>query len=198
MRLPRLRGDGPGHHEAAGQRQQAPPPARGWTPAEPGVAGLRPGSPACAGMDPSPGASTTSASRLPRLRGDGSISHANSLTAAVAPPPALGWTRLGHVGHRADVGSPACAGVDPSTRWSRRSSPRLPRLRWDGPSTQILTLTAKSAPPPARGWTLVDRDDGEDGATSRSAQNRTLSEKPRNHGLSQTKVFGELSPLYQI
>ena len=156
--LPRLRGDGPAGGPAAGRAHEAPPPTRGWTRSCLPYWICISGSPAYAGMDPDAATGRSAPARLPRLRGDGPLDLALFTTAEVAPPPTRGWTR--QEAHRAGarLGSPAYAGMDPTTARPRRSTRWLPRLRGDGPAVTAPPALRPSAPPPTRGWTLRQHD----------------------------------------
>src|ERR1700730_14260545 len=52
-------------------------------------------------------------------------------------------------------GSPARAGMDPTTDLSSARTPRLPRTRGDGPWTGGVSGLTTTAPPHARGWTRI-------------------------------------------
>ena len=153
-RLPRPRGDGPLALHAVAQPMAAPPPTRGWTHARETCTARGIGSPAHAGMDPSVKRAGRRTPRLPRPRGDGP-----ELTSALkgigkAPPPTRGWTPAQDHGHANRVGSPAHAGMDPSSRAPPACSRRLPRPRGDGPLAALSEEQFDEAPPPTRGWTL--------------------------------------------
>ena len=78
----------------------------------------------------------------------------------MAPPPTRGWT-LGAVGPpRALLGSPAHAGMDPTSIFAGFCSKWLPRPRGDGPAGLGLPLGTSTAPPPTRGWTQQGRVPG--------------------------------------
>ncbi len=151
--LPRVRGDGPGQWCAFVTSEQAPPRARGWT-RPPRAAGPRSGgSPACAGMDPLPSCSCASATRLPRVRGDGPGDVLTWNTGNAAPPRARGWTLDAHRPAVAPCGSPACAGMDPRPMRRVTVVRGLPRVRGDGPPAATTPRRHRGAPPRARGWT---------------------------------------------
>ncbi len=93
--------------------------------------------------------------RLPRLRGDGPRAGRGRWWLYAASPPARGWTRHDHPRYRRRIGFPACAGMDPPHAAARQPSPRLPRLRGDGPHREQRHDQDYKASPPARGWTLA-------------------------------------------
>ena len=132
-RLPRMRGDGPTLFDREIEDIQAPPHARGWTGANGRIYDPETGSPACAGMDPSGFSNDAAGSRLPRMRGDGPPYPALAVAREVAPPHARGWTPLHGCGRAVPRGSPACAGMDPLGATDEAATPRLPRMRGDGP-----------------------------------------------------------------
>ena len=91
-RLPRSRGDGPKCNSRAWRRAAAPPLTRGWTPFIFSAAVRICGSPAHAGMDPVSNRSTSSATGLPRSRGDGPALWGILYNGTEAPPLTRGWT----------------------------------------------------------------------------------------------------------
>ena len=152
-RLPRARGDGPTSLRSSPTAPRAPPRTRGWTPHAARAAGDDGGSPAHAGMD-HPGAGDQSAPvRLPRARGDGPLRSGGSFRGAEAPPRTRGWTALPERTRRPGSGSPAHAGMDPSSRTARSRHAWLPRARGDGPLRELSTSFPWGAPPRTRGWT---------------------------------------------
>ena len=154
--LPRMRGDGPTLSALHGREVPAPPHARGWTPHRSQPSAGQPGSPACAGMDPTALPAACRSRRLPRMRGDGPHRARHRTVRGRAPPHARGWTRRNARATRYDTGSPACAGMDPQCKESTQQQTRLPRMRGDGPQMQTIAGGASTAPPHARGWTLVE------------------------------------------
>ena len=134
-------------------RSQAPPHARGWTVPGAGEPAAQRGSPARAGMDrgtllagaPGPG--------LPRTRGDGPEMMGLLGMVDEAPPHARGWTGAAPAAGRRRGGSPARAGMDPSSCSCFLLPLGLPRTRGDGPLASRLTFIQPPAPPHARGWT---------------------------------------------
>ena len=93
--------------------------------------------------------------RLPRLLGDGPVVEFTEPIGTPAPPPARGWTRKPHLLAGRSIGSPACAGMDPSMTSIAFAASWLPRLRGDGPSDGGFFFVGSLAPPPARGWTQM-------------------------------------------
>ncbi len=84
-------------------------------------------------MDLAKVAAEIAAQGLPRTRGDGPLALASNNMASAAPPHTRGWTRGAADIVDGDRGSPAHAGMDPTTGSTSRRSPRLPRTRGDGP-----------------------------------------------------------------
>ena len=118
------------------------------------------GSPACAGMDPRLRTASPSATRLPRVRGDGPSTALVRHISKTAPPRARGWTRPREYDPPEGPGSPACAGMDPLSIISAADPARLPRVRGDGPGRPSASRRSASAPPRARGWTLAPNRKG--------------------------------------
>ena len=104
-------------------------------------------------MDPRRCCRPGAAARLPRTRGDGPRdAHSNDHPWS-ASPHTRGWTP-GRLRDPLDPpGFPAHAGMDPRTWATRRSAPRLPRTRGDGPSWSSWYSDLSSASPHTRGWT---------------------------------------------
>ena len=152
-RLPRLRGDGPPTKGIALAYIEAAPPTRGWTLQEARPSHHGAGCPAYAGMDRREAGAGPGATRLPRLRGDGPLTSAASISRPMAAPPTRGWTQVNANRIDATAGCPAYAGMDPPTvSWCPRRL-WLPRLRGDGPRSMLIELTPPPAAPPTRGWT---------------------------------------------
>src|SRR5690554_1723987 len=109
-------------------------------------------------MDPGRRCRPPPAERLPRVRGDGPRAAPRARPRTRAPPRARGWTRGKRFANWAFSGSPACAGMDPC--WSSWSwtTPRLPRVRGDGPGGSDHQSPASGAPPRARGWTPLGEE----------------------------------------
>ncbi len=152
-RLPRSRGDGPITPPALTSPLEAPPLARGWT--RPQAAGLAEaeGSPARAGMDPTAWRRPMPICRLPRSRGDGPPGMVIPRARRKAPPLARGWTLPLGASPAASLGSPARAGMHPSSCSTTRRLRWLPRSRGDGPLLVHRAGPQREAPPLARGWT---------------------------------------------
>ena len=158
-RLPRPRGDGPAGDSAYTRPLRAPPPTRGWTAVSRVQRRVDRGSPAHAGMDPRRRAAPGTPARLPRPRGDGPRSPRLTANPALAPPPTRGWT-LGAVPHARRLrGSPAHAGMDPRLCAATVPVRGLPRPRGDGPLAASCPVSVIEAPPPTRGWTVLQGPD---------------------------------------
>ncbi len=150
-----MRGDRPRDEPAAGRTPKAPPRARGSTLSPVPRCAPRGGSPACAGIDP-PGPILSHASLgLPRVRGDRPPLRRCLCRAAWAPPRARGSTREVPNLVWPRQGSPACAGIDPTTPPAHQQTSRLPRVRGDRPASSGRLALAAGAPPRARGSTLT-------------------------------------------
>ena len=152
--LPRTRGDGPPVGLDASSPSEAPPHTRGWTLDDGTEITYRFGSPAHAGMDPCEIVSDPSAAWLPRTRGDGPFWSLEDATRREAPPHTRGWTPMVNAIGSPPRGSPAHAGMDPSSGSATIRRPRLPRTRGDGPRRKVAGSVAAPAPPHTRGWTL--------------------------------------------
>ena len=153
VRLPRSRGDGP--WACRGPERQSPvaPLARGWTQDRAFDHDRSLGCPARAGMDPTVAATTRSASRLPRSRGDGPRHRRRRRVSRWVAPLARGWTLDGIAIVLVHRGCPARAGMDPGGRERRQAAVRLPRSRGDGPLAAMRLRKWTSVAPLARGWT---------------------------------------------
>ena len=151
--LPRPRGDGPMPHSFLRLLDRAPPPTRGWTPFAPMYEFRCRGSPAHAGMDPLRVPRAPKHNRLPRPRGDGPPGWRACGSTKRASPPKRGWTPVDREIALGKIGSPAHAGMDPSTSPPPMPPPGLPRPRGDGPPSMKPTKPFWPAPPSTRGWT---------------------------------------------
>ncbi len=113
-------------------------------------------------MDPTKGCLPNCASGLPHPRGDGPARRAATSCRTASPPPAWGWTRLSvddpHGGHV----SPTRVGMDPSPASVAADCTGLPHPRGDGPMTRAAKRTWQGSPPPAWGWTLMQRSTVDD------------------------------------
>ncbi len=114
-RLPRARGDRPGPGNIGGIVCEAPPRTRGSTLVEDNTAAAEHGSPAHAGIDLSRSRPGQRHRRLPRARGDRPERVDTDCWLCKAPPRTRGSTRT--YGRKAtpEMGSPAHAGIDPSS-----------------------------------------------------------------------------------
>ena len=134
QRLPRVRGDRPGHNPARESGRLSPPRTRGSTPIKGAVAIAFTVSPAYAGIDPDCIEVAGQALGLPRVRGDRPPRIDLVQQAGRSPPRTRGSTLDFGSGLCGRVVSPAYAGIDPR-RWTRGYTPsRLPRVRGDRPT----------------------------------------------------------------
>ena len=157
--LPRTRGDGPYRWRAQTWFGPASPHTRGWTQRRSGVPAVGIGFPAHAGMDRVGLLVAGDFGRLPRTRGDGPVSSAQSLIQTEASPHTRGWTReCRRVAARLD-GFPAHAGMDRLLKSRRPRRCWLPRTRGDGPEKISTSATVRMASPHTRGWTRRRRRD---------------------------------------
>ena len=151
--LPRTRGDRPHHPTVKPVALMAPPHTRGST--RPVTPPLPPphGSPAHAGIDPWSRRARSRSRWLPRTRGDRPITRVAFASPPGAPPHTRGSTlRKIDDAARAE-GSPAHAGIDPSTTPCPRQVCRLPRTRGDRPTVMRCVRVTSTAPPHTRGST---------------------------------------------
>ena len=138
---------------------QAPPHARGSTPARRLNDLHQAGSPARAGIDRrrstrSPGCPEAP----PHARGSDPLSPRPTSSRAWAPPHARGSTRVRGQHDRTSHGSPARAGIDPSTTPPHHAAcVGSPARAGIGPGDPHQTICCGSAPPHARGSTRVLR-----------------------------------------
>jgi hypothetical protein len=133
QRFPRLRGDAPAVEQEWRLIARVPPPARGCAQRAPCDPGAHHGSPACAGMRRPRHPSPCPTSWFPRLRGDAPADEALLMRAYWVPPPARGCACRPATGIVRVRGSPACAGMRPSSRDRQRGDRGFPRLRGDAP-----------------------------------------------------------------
>ena len=153
--FPRMRGDGPRHHDSVQSFAQFPPHARGWTPDAPGMVLSPEVSPACAGMDRISRRLIVAVCGFPRMRGDGPVGRDQGGRRRAFPPHARGWTQ-GHVPDvRERAVSPACAGMDPMRAQRIPDATGFPRMRGDGPIAEWTLRIQGLFPPHARGWTCT-------------------------------------------
>ena len=153
MRLPRTRGDGPQVVPDRSPHRTASPHTRGWTRRQPRGNQPQQGFPAHAGMDPRRSADTSSATRLPRTRGDGPLAEYAVRQADAASPHTRGWTRRAPASGTSVRGFPAHAGMDPTPCGCATDWRWLPRTRGDGPTRCPGRTCRRSASPHTRGWT---------------------------------------------
>ena len=150
--FPRPRGDGPPPGRRAGPDGPVPPPTRGW-PAFGGTPlGAGSGSPAHAGMAPRPAYLPQRRAGFPRPRGDGPGSEPWTGSMARVPPPTRGWPISSRVSIFTPLGSPAHAGMAPSTFSPTSPTSWFPRPRGDGPMADRVKAVIEWVPPPTRGW----------------------------------------------
>ncbi len=153
--LPRMRGDRPQTTGLWRFPSGAAPHARGSTRPPPVRESGRSGCPACAGIDPNHRSRGGTARRLPRMRGDRPFNPGNITGHSPAAPHARGST-LGFTARAlVSSGCPACAGIDPTTCGSTRSTAGLPRMRGDRPVYAGVKQELTAAAPHARGSTPV-------------------------------------------
>ncbi len=152
-RLPRSRGDGPLPRHDHVHGQKAPPLTRGWTHDLGVTLCIDAGSPAHAGMDPPTHGRSSPRPGLPRSRGDGPGTAPPVDGWSKAPPLTRGWTPFAKVAPTLSRGSPAHAGMDPTTNCADVDRAGLPRSRGDGPLVAHMIARAGAAPPLTRGWT---------------------------------------------
>ena len=161
--LPRTRGDGPRTARPGQTVEAASPHTRGWTVTGTIEAYADTGFPAHAGMDPGPTRPRRRRPGLPRTRGDGPVSSADSRSAARASPHTRGWTLGQRERAAAGRGFPAHAGMDPRAICKDAATLRLPRTRGDGPGGHNGGWGQIQASPHTRGWTLRSPDQRGDG-----------------------------------
>ena len=113
------------------------------------------GCPAHAGMDPCRSENGPVSGGLPRSRGDGPSDSSSPASPIRAAPLTRGWTRERDLDGPRSRGCPAHAGMDPSSRSTRRPPSRLPRSRGDGPVVAGEGAPAPTAAPLTRGWTRL-------------------------------------------
>ena len=104
-------------------------------------------------MDPSGRTRVRLGTCFPRTRGDGPLTCRACIRVRMFPPHARGWTAAERCAARAEVVSPARAGMDPGPRSWRGVSGCFPRTRGDGPTGRSGSWRVCVFPPHARGWT---------------------------------------------
>ena len=154
-RFPRARGDGPLGGADSSRAAAVPPRPRGWAPF--GVHGRKPdlGSPAPAGMGPARSGPASSSRGFPRARGDGPDTAPKPRSPGSVPPRPRGWALPALDRSRHLRGSPAPAGMGPSSSSQVGSPVRFPRARGDGPHAAIKRWILAAVPPRPRGWALL-------------------------------------------
>ena len=153
IRLPRIRGDRPLNGAPGFSGAPAPPHPRGSTRSCADPPGRRRGSPASAGIDPLATGAPDPIHWLPRIRGDRPNIETVLIEPLQAPPHPRGSTRLKSAREAAGFGSPASAGIDPSSMLAGWSAGRLPRIRGDRPYFRARNAIRDLAPPHPRGST---------------------------------------------
>ncbi len=157
-RIPRTRGDGPQSGCPTGTASTDSPHTRGWTALGPAARCRRDGFPAHAGMDPGLVGAVVPRGRIPRTRGDGPRRGSGRSWPSRDSPHTRGWTRREHVFAEPLRGFPAHAGMDPPTRWTRRSTRGIPRTRGDGPHRGHGCGARGEDSPHTRGWTHANKE----------------------------------------
>ncbi len=132
-RFPRTRGDGPLHGTTHAITKPVPPHPRGWSPWKRWLATDGVGSPAPAGMVRCSATASCAGKGFPRTRGDGPAPGTWRTRTSLVPPHPRGWSHLGHEGREHGEGSPAPAGMVPTSGLAGRPGIRFPRTRGDGP-----------------------------------------------------------------
>jgi len=157
-RFPRPRGDGPRIPCAVSSPDRVPPPTRGWSDQRAELAGHGDGSPAHAGMVRGMQGRPLGSLRFPRPRGDGPGGCVVVQTPYRVPPPTRGWSPCQFLYMLRDRGSPAHAGMVPTTQPLFPIFARFPRPRGDGPASITTSFAAAAVPPPTRGWSHDQAD----------------------------------------
>jgi len=132
--LPRMRGDRPIRPCLHGLRRRFTPHARGSTHISfPGKV-VRSVYPACAGIDRSISLRSTTATGLPRMRGDRPTSSSLNSGSCMFTPHARGSTPNSGAGRLRLNVYPACAGIDLFFSSRFKAALSLPRMRGDRPT----------------------------------------------------------------
>ncbi len=150
--FPRVRGDGPCPADCIEQGKLVPPRPRGWSLRRLLYLSRWRGSPASAGMVPSHAPPGCHKDWFPRVRGDGPYLKALRMDIPKVPPRPRGWSLCGAWAGALGVGSPASAGMVPTSPRALSRVPRFPRVRGDGPAVGIQSQNASTVPPRPRGW----------------------------------------------
>jgi len=93
--------------------------------------------------------------RFPRPRGDGPRFADQIVFDRQVPPPTRGWSHPGHRTRPRCWGSPAHAGMVPSTTGMQTAAKGFPRPRGDGPFMGTVSAYISTVPPPTRGWSRI-------------------------------------------
>ena len=144
-------------------------------------------------MDPLPFRRPGRARRLPRTRGDGPFRSSPRRRQTQASPHTRGWTPFGVHHSSGTWGFPAHAGMDPGLPPACHGRSGLPRTRGDGPFTLSTGLSALTASPHTRGWTLQQErlDGGEGGFPAHAGMDPNSSAAPtRTSRLPRTRGDG--------
>ena len=135
--------------------------------------------------------SCRAAAWLPRIRGDRPSDGALDVVGGEAPPHPRGSTLAALLRHGIRRGSPASAGIDPSTAPTTPSRSGLPRIRGDRPQLRSDSSRSRMAPPHPRGSTAMAEIGGAGVAGSpasagidprRSRPRQTVMRLPRIRG----------------
>ena len=201
--LPRVRGDRPPIGGTMDFSGVPPPRARGSTRDLRSPHLRLPASPACAGIDPDNRAENLEWASLPRVRGDRPQKLLDGVRKAVPPPRARGSTHSRREKPSPVRASPACAGIDHSSRQITKARAGLPRVRGDRPPRRCRRVRQEEPPPRARGSTFPTQSGaGERRASPACAgidlrcqqQRRNCARLPRVRGdrPSPSRVFAEI------
>ena len=110
------------------------------------------GSPAHAGMAPWRPHRSPPTVRFPRPRGDGPRACPLAGRRTAVPPPTRGWPAMSTAQTALALGSPAHAGMAPTTTRATMTRAGFPRPRGDGPAQFQQADGVFTVPPPTRGW----------------------------------------------
>ena len=152
FRFPCASGDGPNTVASSMRVRTFPPRERGWSrpnrcPVPEDVV-----SPARAGMVPVGHQLGVACDGFPRASGDGPLERAAEATVSAFPPRERGWSLATPVRGRAQVVSPARAGMVRGQSRVIQQAVGFPRASGDGPSELLQLLDHILFPPRERGW----------------------------------------------
>ena len=150
-RFPRARGDAPVPCEDGTRRSVVPPRTRGCAHQGRGQDRAEDGSPAHAGMRPGPSPRRGQRSRFPRARGDAPGAATRARPGNRVPPRTRGCAFATRGMAEAWGGSPAHAGMRPTSAKRISRSSWFPRARGDAPTAPAPEATAVAVPPRTRG-----------------------------------------------